>query len=162
MSQAPAPNAPPTDFIKLEIQGRLYKLPLRYAAGHPLTEAEAVALNSMRATNMRGIFTKFVKDAAPGTDLDQAFAALAETYEFTRTVPKSAQDPVERIAYTIATDLANQLLRRQNITKHSLQEGEFEKIVLRILNEQPGLMEEAKQRAEAAERLAADLATRGV
>lgn len=100
----------------ITIQGLNFDVTAPYGEGHQITEAEAKALNQVRAENIRNNFAKRIKDAKEkhGDELPQEVvqeltAAVAEydaSYEFTlaNTGNGAARvtDPVEREALSLA------------------------------------------------------------
>lgn len=130
-----------------------------YAPGHPCTGPEAAALNSTRASNLRNIFSKKVKEAAEAglspahvNLLKAEFASLDRIYTF---APPRATDPVLRAAHRIATDLATEELRKKGRARGDLAEGVFESAVARIAAS-PGVVAEAERRVAATRSIVAD------
>jgi hypothetical protein len=95
----------------ITIAGLEFLVPVRYAAGHPLTEAEADALNQTYHENIGNNFRKKVKDLAgegePDEDqlatLQAELSAYAEGYEFGVRVRtgKAPVNPVEKEALAL-------------------------------------------------------------
>lgn len=136
-----------------------FDLSAPYAAGHPCTAPEAAALNTARASNLRNIFAKKVKEAADAglspahiNLLKSEFATLDRTYAFAN--PR-ATDPVLRAAHRIATDLATEELRKKGRPRGDLADGVFESAVARIAAS-PGVVAEAERRVAATRSIVAD------
>ena len=91
----------------ISIDGEAFEVSTPYAAGHPLTEAEAKSLNQTRCENIGNNFRKQVKEAKEkGESLDAVRASLAE-YDAKYTFamggsPRTPVDPIEREARKIA------------------------------------------------------------
>lgn len=130
-----------------------------YAAGHQCTGPEAAALNAARASNLRNIFSKKVKEAADAglspahiNLLKSEFATLERTYAFAH--PR-ATDPIVRAAHRIAADLATEELRKKGRARGDLAEGMFDAAVARIAAS-PGVVAEAERRVAATRSIVAD------
>lgn len=139
---APAPTAS-TD--EITIAGQVFSVPVRYAAGHVLTEGEASALNQTYHENLRNNFAKTVKDArtVPSdgdtptstrelTESDVAalqsqLDAYAAQYEFgVRAVStRVPADPVAREAINIAKEVIRNALRLAKKTATAEQVAEL-------------------------------------
>ena len=144
-SAAPAePTAPTTD--QITIAGQTFSVPLRYTAGHVLTEGEASALNQTYHENLRNNFAKTVKEARvvppanegdePGTrELDDADIArlqsgldtYAASYEFGVRVAstRTPADPIGREAVNLAKEAIRAKLREHKKTASAEQIAEL-------------------------------------
>lgn len=98
----------------ITIQGVEFEVAQPYAEGHTITEAEAKALNQVRAENIRNNTAKLVKDArgeaeeVPADALEELRRQIAEydaAYEFTLASVgggRKSSDPVEVEAQRMA------------------------------------------------------------
>src|SRR6476646_11844528 len=85
-----APNKEATmaanGYDEITIQGQVFRVPLRYAAGHTLTEGEASALNQTLHENLRNNFAKKVNEGTeagvPKETLQQQLDDYANDYQF--------------------------------------------------------------------------------
>ncbi len=144
---------------KLEVSGMFFPLSDPFSKGHVCTEAEATALNSLRRDNLRAAMLRLLKKKYPSAteaspSIVKDFLELAENYEFTRTSLAKPQDPVESRAYAMAKDLAEAVLKRENVSKDSLLPGKFEEMISTILLRKPEIMEEAKKRVNKIKQMA--------
>lgn len=152
-----AADASPT----LTIQGLIFPLRTPYAEGHPLLANEAAALNNLRGENLRNNFAARIKAllqpkdgperlAADLTDDEKAklladFVAYDESYTLSgKRTAKAPIDPVEREATKIAKEQVEAALRRKNIDKKSLTEGQFDNYVAQLLDRNPAIRDEAR------------------
>ncbi len=143
---------------KLEVQGLFFPLEDPFSEGHICSEAEAVALNTLRRENIRNGFARLMKkegfsEASP--EVLEAFADFAASYSFTRTSVPKPQDPVEQKAYYLAKEMAEAALRKGNIGKDSLPPGKFEEMISHILAmKKDEIFAEAKRRVDEIKSLA--------
>jgi len=121
---------------KLEVQGLFFPLDDPFPTGHICSEAEAVALNTLRRENIRNGFARLMKKEGITEASPKAmalFTDFAEAYSFTRTTVPKPQDPIEQKAYSLAKEIAEAALRKGNISKDSLQPGKFDEMISHIL-----------------------------
>lgn len=102
---------------EITIAGKTFSVLQPYDAGHTLTEAEAKALNQVRAENIRNNMASKVKAAYEGTakegeptaeTIAKAVADYDSSYEFTLASVgggKRATDPIEIEALSIARSM---------------------------------------------------------
>src|SRR5262245_22711029 len=108
-------------YDQITIQGQTFKVPLRYAAGHPLTEGEAGALNQTLHENLRNNFAKKVSDGVeagiPLETLQQQLDDYANDYQFgVRTGGGGFRgDPVMTAAMNVARDLVRNAVKAKNL-----------------------------------------------
>src|SRR4249919_972251 len=95
-------------YEEITIQGQAFRVPIRYSAGHTLSEGEAGALNQTFHENLRNNFAKKVAEgteAGVGKDaLQQQLDDYANDYQFgVRTGGGGFRgDPVMTLAMNIA------------------------------------------------------------
>lgn len=120
---------------EITIAGKPFTVLQPYDAGHTLTEAEAKALNQVRAENIRNNMASKVKAAFEGTAKDgepteanivDFVAAYDGEYEFTLASVgggKRPTDPVEIEALSIARGLfADHVKAKLNLTVKAVKE----------------------------------------
>jgi hypothetical protein len=119
----------------ITIQGLTFEVSQPYAAGHVVTEMEAMALNQTRAENIRNNFAKTVKDAQAedGSVTDDQKKALAKElaeydkqYEFSVGGGRSL-DPIQKEAKIIATQLVDAKIAKSGTTISKYKEANKEK-----------------------------------
>lgn len=108
-------------YDEITIQGQVFRVPLRYAAGHSLTEGEAGALNQTFHENLRNNFAKKVNE---GTEagvtkdiLQQQLDDYANDYQFgVRTGGGGFRgDPVMTLAMNISRELVRQAIKAKGL-----------------------------------------------
>jgi len=106
---------------QITIQGQVFRVPIRYAAGHTLTEGEASALNQTFHENLRNNFAKKVNegvDAGIGLEvLQQQLDDYAEEYQFgVRTGGGGFRgDPVMTLAMNTAREIVRGAIKEKNL-----------------------------------------------
>ena len=104
-------------YDQITIQGQTFKVPIRYAAGHALTEGEASALNQTLHENLRNNFAKKVAEGVeagvPLETLQQQLDDYANDYQFgVRTGGGGCRgDPVMTLAMGIARELVRTAIK---------------------------------------------------
>lgn len=146
---------------EITIAGLVFSVLQPYAAGHVVTEAEAKALNQVRAENIRNNCASKVKAANEGTAKEgeptkDTIAAYVETYdkgyEFTLASVgggKRPTDPVEVEALKIARDQFAAFAAAKKLTVKVIREKIGEEAYqdkLAMLAERPENVKEAKRR----------------
>jgi hypothetical protein len=149
------------DKKEITIAGVAFEVLQPYAAGHTVTEAEAKALNQVRAENIRNNCASKVKAATEGTakEGEPTAANIAEYvqaydagYEFTLASVgggKRATDPVEVEALRIARDQFSAWATSKKTTLKAIKEKIGEEAYngkLAELAERPENVKEAKRR----------------
>ena len=110
-----------TAYDQIMIQGQTFRVPLRYAAGHSLTEGEANALNQTLHENLRNNFAKKVvegKDAGvPQETLQQQLDDYANDYQFgVRTGGGGFRgDPVMTLSMNIAREVVRNAIKTKGM-----------------------------------------------
>ena len=154
---------------EITIAGHVFTVPVRYAAGHPLTEGEASALNQTYHENLRNNFASKVRKAKetppateggePGTkeltdddirSLQADLMAYADEYQFGVRVagsPRAPADPVEREALNLAKEAIRQALKAKGKKADAEVVAD---LAAKLLDKNPQYREVAKQRVEAA------------
>jgi hypothetical protein len=108
-------------YDEITIQGQVFRVPLRYAAGHTLTEGEAGALNQTYHENLRNNFAKKVNEGTeagvPRETLQQQLDDYANDYQFgVRTGGGGFRgDPVMTLAMNIARELVRQAIKTKGL-----------------------------------------------
>lgn len=156
-----APVEPaPVGHTAITIQGHIFHVSAPYSEGHTLTANEAIALNRVRAENIRNntasLVAKYNSDENGGYDHEAAQSAVAAydaEYNFSGArLGRTPVDPVEREATRIAKEKITQALASKGIAVKSLVAGRFDSLVENLLAKRPEIRVEAKRRlAEAAE-----------
>lgn len=155
---------------EITIAGQTFTVLQPYAAGHTITEAEAKALNQVRAENVRNNMASKVKAAAEGTakegepTADNIVAFVTEydaSYVFTLASVgggKRSTDPIEvealRIARGMFADWASAKKLTVKAVKEKIGEEAYEAKVAEIA-ERDDVVKEAKRRVKAREASAA-------
>jgi len=154
------PNAEAETTKEITIQGVSVTVSAPYAADHVCTEAEAKALNQVRAENIRNNTAKAVKDLKEthGEDgdalqaaVDEAVAKYDAEYEFTLASVgggnRARLDPVDKEAQTIARNYISGALKEQNMTQKAYIEANGEDSIknkIAELAQNPKVIEMAK------------------
>lgn len=111
----------PNSYDQITIQGQTFRVPIRYAAGHVLTEGEAGALNQTYHENLRNNFAKKVSDGVEaGTGMEimqQQLDDYANEYQFgVRTGGGGFRgDPVMTLAMSVARDVVRNAIKAKNL-----------------------------------------------
>lgn len=133
----------------ITIAGRTFQAPIRYSAGHVLSEHEASALNQTFHENLRNNFAKRAKDSEnPGSQ--EEFDEYAAKYEFgARRAggPRASGDPVLAEAVRLATADIKAALKAKNREASKEQIAEAAKTLAQ--REDKGYMERARTIVEA-------------
>ena len=168
---AAAPTTASTD--EITIAGQVFSVPVRYAAGHVLTEGEASALNQTYHENLRNNFAKTVKDArvvpanaetgaeASTKELTESDVAALQSeldtyaaqYEFgVRTAStRVPADPVAREAINIAKEVIRAKLRE---TKQTATAEQVAELANKLVERDGKYHELAQQRVDAMKAIA--------
>lgn len=122
---------------EITIAGVAFTAPQPFAAGHPLTDGEAKALNQVLAENLRNNFASKVKTALNGAaeltaeqkaTLDTEFSAYATAYEFNATTvraSRAAVDPVEAEAIKIAKQVVAAKIKEAGKSRKDISDETF-------------------------------------
>jgi hypothetical protein len=108
-------------YDQITIQGQTFRVPIRYATGHQLTEGEASALNQTFHENLRNNFAKKVAEgveAGVGTDvLQQQLDDYANEYQFgVRTGGGGFRgDPVMTLAMNSAREIIRSVIKTKGL-----------------------------------------------
>jgi hypothetical protein len=121
-AMVPATNSgEATRYDQITIQGQTFKVPLRYAAGHALTEGEASALNQTYHENLRNNFANKVRDGVEAglstAILQQQLDDYAQEYQFGQRVGGGGfrGDPVMTLAMNIARDMVRTAIKAKQL-----------------------------------------------
>lgn len=132
----------PNDYDQITIQGQTFRVPLRYSAGHVLTEGEAGALNQTLHENLRNNFAKKVSDgveAGIGLDvLQQQLDDYANDYQFgVRTGGGGFRgDPVMTLAMNVARELVRTAIKQKNLNSDDWPASKISQAAKAILEQQ--------------------------
>jgi hypothetical protein len=108
-------------YDQITIQGQTFKVPIRYAAGHALTEGEASALNQTYHENLRNNFANKVRDGVEAgltpEILQQQLDDYAQEYQFGQRVGGGGfrGDPVMTLAMNIARDMVRTAIKAKQL-----------------------------------------------
>lgn len=141
---------------QITIQQTAFRVPMRYQAGHALTENEAMALNQTLHENLRNIWAPKVKvglanGETPET-LQTKFDAYAENYTFGRRRIRSGTtgpDPVATVALAMARDFVRKIVKDKNLGWPTAKISEGARQLLKHQGPDGPLMQAARQRIEA-------------
>lgn len=104
----------------ISINGIAFEVSAPYTAGHQITEAEAKALNQVRAENIGNNFRNAVKDAVANGTVEAVRAQLTEydsKYTFAMGgMTRTPIDPIEAEAIKIAKEVIKAKLSEKGIT----------------------------------------------
>lgn len=145
---------------EITIQGLTVEVNQPYEAGHALTEAEAKALNQVRAENIGNNCRKAIKELADaeGSFSEEAAAEARKLvsekdadYEFTLASVGSGRrvtDPLELECRRIARDYVNGLIKDKGMTlkayKEENSEEKYDTLVSQVM-ENPEVVKIAKK-----------------
>jgi hypothetical protein len=102
----------------VKIQGTVFAIPLRYTAGHPLTEGEAAALNQTFLENVRNnVAPKIKKLQDEGKEIvfdewQKNVNEYAASYEFGERQVSLRLDPIDAEIKRIALGIVKELLKQ--------------------------------------------------
>src|SRR5262249_22566148 len=108
-------------YDQITIQGKTFRVPIRYAAGHTLNDGEASALNQTLHENLRNNFAKRVvegDEAGLGQDvLQQQLDDYAADYQFGVRAGGGGfrGDPVMTLAMSIAREVVRSAIKDRNL-----------------------------------------------
>ena len=149
---------------EITIAGSMFAVSQPYAEGHTITEAEAKALNQVRAENIRNNMASKVKAATEGTqkegepDASTIAAAVAEydaTYVFTLASVgggRKSSDPTEVEAMRIARGTFADWAASKKLTVKAIKEkigDEAYDAKIAEIAERDDVVKEAKRRVKA-------------
>lgn len=142
---------------QITIAEETFNVPIRYAAGHELTENEAGALNQTFHENLRNNFAKKVKDAKEtgAFDLAALQASLddyAEAYEFGAGGGGGGpRDPVKSEAMSIAREAIKAHIRKGGKKVSDYKPAQINEAAKKLLSGEKGeqIMSMARERVEA-------------
>lgn len=153
---------------QITIQGVVVEIAEPYAAGHPITEAEAKALNQVRAENIRNNRAKAVKellDAANGdvaavqAEVQKLVAEYEATYEFTLATAGGSTarlDPLTKECRSIARNFITGKIKAAGMSLKDYKEKNGEDAIenkVIELSEHPKIVEAAKRALREREKL---------
>ena len=150
-------------YDQITIQGKPFRVPIRYSAGHQLTEGEANALNQTFHENLRNNFAKKVSDgveAGLGDEvLQQQLDDYASEYQFgARTGGGGFRgDPVMSFAMGIAREMVRNAIKAKNLPQDDWPASRISQAAKALLDQQgeDGKIIQTARRAVEAEKEAA-------
>lgn len=139
---------------QITIQKTPFRVPMRYAAGHTLTDNEAAALNQTLHENLRNIWAPKVKSGLANGEtpetLQAKFDAYAADYQFgRRRAPRGGStgpDPVPAIALAMARDIVRKAVKEKNLGWSTTKISTAAKQLLDRQGPDGTLMQAARQR----------------
>jgi len=147
-----------TDTKQITVQGVLVNIDQPYEAGHPISEAEAKALNQTRSENIGNNVRKAVKEmveaGGDAAEIQKAAQSLVSEkdkgYEFTlASIGGGARlDPLTKECHSIARNFISAKLKEMGQTQKVYLERNGEdaiKIKVAELAEHPEIMKAAKK-----------------
>lgn len=142
----------------INVAGLQLDLPDTYeATSIALTSGEAAVLNSARRKALREILSREVEaGGVPAGEEQKVLDSIAIGFKFTLAPANRFTDPLDRIAWKMASDLAMEELRKRGRTRADLPEGKWEELVARIA-ESPSVKAEASRRLQASREIAEDV-----
>ena len=151
-------------YDEIQIQGENFRVPMRYAAGHQLTEGEASALNQTLHENLRNNFAKRVvegKEAGvPLETLQQQLDDYANDYKFgVRTGGGFRGDPVMTLAMNVARELVRQAIKAKGLNQDDWPASKIStaaKALLDSQGENGKILQTARAQVEAEKQAAAE------
>lgn len=142
----------------ITIQKRSFKVPVRYAAGHTLTENEAAALNQTYWENLRNNFAGKVSDGnEAGLDdetLQKQLDDYAQDYQFgeRRGGGGFRGDPVKTAAMAIAREMVRNAIKAKQLDPDQWPASKVTSTAQALLDKQGDsgtIMTAARQQVEA-------------
>jgi hypothetical protein len=158
------------NYDQITIQGQTFRVPIRYAAGHPLTDGEASALNQTLHENLRNNFAKKVAEGVeagvPVETLQQQLDDYANDYQFgVRTGGGGYRgDPVMTLAMNYAREVVRLAIKTRNLSQDDWPAPRISQAAKALLDTQGDdgkIIQTARQQYEA-EKAAAKEAMQGV
>jgi hypothetical protein len=129
-------------YDQITIQGQVFRVPIRYAAGHILNDGEASALNQTLHENLRNNFAKKVNEGqeagVPLETLQQQLDDYANDYAFgVRTGGGGFRgDPVMTLAMSVARDLVRNAIKARNLPADDWPASKISQAAKAILDQQ--------------------------
>jgi hypothetical protein len=159
-----------TAYDQITIQGLTFRVPIRYAVGHPLNEGEAGALNQTFHENLRNNFAKKVAEGneagVPQATLQQQLDDYANDYAFgVRTGGGGYRgDPVMTLAMNAAREYVRQAIKIRNLDQDEWPASKISQAAKALLDSQgdDGLIIQTARKTVEAEREAAKAAMASV
>jgi hypothetical protein len=152
-------------YDQITIQSKVFRVPIKYAAGHVLKENEAGALNQTFHENLRNNFATRVRDGVEaGLDdktLQQQLDDYAATYEFgVRGGGGTRGDPVLTLAMNLARELIRKAIKNNKLNEEEWPATRVTQAARQLLDSQgeDGSLIKAARRQLEAEKAAADSA----
>src|SRR5215468_7897708 len=108
-------------YDQITIQGQVFRVPIRYAAGHTLNDGEASALNQTLHENLRNNFAKKVVEGTEAgltmETMQQQLDDYAADYQFgVRTGGGGFRgDPVMTLAMGVAREIVRQAIKAKGL-----------------------------------------------
>jgi len=112
-----------SQYDQITIQGQVFRVPVRYSAGHTLTEGEASALNQTLHENLRNNFAKKVVEGTEAgltmETMQQQLDDYASDYQFgVRTGGGGFRgDPVMTLALNTAREMIRNVIKTKKLNE---------------------------------------------
>ena len=154
-------------YDQITIQKQTFRVPVRYAAGHVLTEGEASALNQTYHENLRNNFSNKVTAGleadVPLETLQQQLDDYAADYQFgVRTGGGGFRgDPVMTYAMNVAREMVRKYVKSKNLSADEWGAAQVSAAAKKILDQQGPdgkIITYARKQVEAEKQASADLA----
>lgn len=152
-------------YDQITIQGKQFRVPIKYKTGDVLKENEAGALNQTYHENLRNNFASKVRDgveAGLGDDvLQQQLDDYATTYEFgVRGGGGYRGDPVGTLAMNMARELIRKAIKNNKLDEEQWPATRISQAAKQLLDSQgeDGRIMQAARKQVEAEKAAADSA----
>jgi len=129
-------------YDQITIQGTTFRVPIRYAAGHVLTDGEAGALNQTLHENLRNNFAKKVSEGqdagVPMETLQQQLDDYANDYQFgVRTGGGGFRgDPVMTLAMNIAREMVRAAIKQKGLDQDQWPAARISQAAKALLDQQ--------------------------
>jgi len=129
-------------YDQITIQGQTFRVPIRYAAGHVLTDGEAGALNQTLHENLRNNFAKKVSEGqeagVPNETLQQQLDDYANDYQFgVRTGGGGFRgDPVMTLAMGIAREMVRAAIKQKGLDQDDWPAARISQAAKQLLDSQ--------------------------
>jgi len=152
-------------YDQITIQGQTFRVPIRYAAGHTLTEGEAGALNQTLHENLRNNFAKKVAEGTeagvPLETMQQQLDDYAADYQFgVRTGGGGFRgDPVMTLAMGMARELVRQAIKLKGLDQDEWPASKISMAAKAILDQQGAdgkIVQTARKQVEAEKQAASE------
>src|SRR5262245_48329413 len=154
-------------YDQITIQGKPFRVPVRYAAGHTLNEGEAGALNQTLHENLRNNFASKVRDGLEAGLSDEVLQQQRDDYaaEYAfgvRTGGGYRGDPVTTLAMNAARLIIRQAVKSKGFNEDEWPASRVSQAAKALLDQQGAdgkIMAAARAQVEAEKQAAAEAMT---